>query len=138
MGTSGILIAPEGYRWSCWCQFHQHFTRAFFVWKCFSIVTFWRKKHFRTKNAHVKCWWNWRQLALAINLQLALFIFSLHFNTQVLQYTYRRPSLFAVFTILRIKKRVKTTISPLIFMIKNVTSANNYETLILQRDQIIF
>jgi len=47
-------------------QFHQRFTRAFFVQnfgakkqKCFSLVTFLAKKHFRTKNAHVKCWWNW-------------------------------------------------------------------------------
>jgi hypothetical protein len=40
----------------CSCsQFHQHFTRKFFVRKCFSLVTFWRKKHFRTKNADVKC-----------------------------------------------------------------------------------
>jgi hypothetical protein len=27
-----------------WCQFHQHFTCAFFVRKCFSLVTFWQKK----------------------------------------------------------------------------------------------
>jgi hypothetical protein len=26
----------------------------------FSLVTFCRKKHFRTKNALIKCWWNWR------------------------------------------------------------------------------
>jgi len=37
------------------CQFHQHFTRKFFVRKCFSLVMFWRKKHFRTKKAPVKC-----------------------------------------------------------------------------------
>ncbi len=40
-------------------QFHQHFTRNLFARKGFSLVTFWRKKHFRTKNASIKCWWNW-------------------------------------------------------------------------------
>jgi len=39
-------------------QFHQHFTRSFFVRKCFYLVTFWQKKIFRTKNAHKKRWWN--------------------------------------------------------------------------------
>jgi len=28
---------------------------------CFSLVTFWQKKHFRTKTARIKCWWNWPQ-----------------------------------------------------------------------------
>jgi len=32
---------------------------GFWVWNCFSLVTFWRKKIFRTKNARVKRWWNW-------------------------------------------------------------------------------
>jgi len=48
------------------CQFHQHFMRAFFE-------KFWRQKlqsfvlalrllapKFHTKNARVKCWWNWQ------------------------------------------------------------------------------
>jgi len=42
-------------------QFHQHFMRAFFVWKCFAQL-FSRyvlaKRHFCMKNARVKCWWN--------------------------------------------------------------------------------
>jgi len=25
----------------------------------YSLVTFWQKKHFCTKNAYIKCWWNW-------------------------------------------------------------------------------
>jgi len=29
--------------------------------RSFSLVKFWWKKHFRTKNACVKCWWNWPQ-----------------------------------------------------------------------------
>jgi len=51
------------------CQFHQHFTRAFFVWKSFwQLFSSYMKvgksctKHFRTKNAHLKCWWNWPQM----------------------------------------------------------------------------
>jgi len=45
-------------------QYHQHFTRAFFVWKSFwqlfsSCVL--AKKHFRTKNTRVKCWCNGHQ-----------------------------------------------------------------------------
>ncbi len=37
------------------CQFHQHFLCAFFALKCFSLVMFWQKKHFRMKKARVKC-----------------------------------------------------------------------------------
>jgi hypothetical protein len=43
------------------CQFNQRYMWAFFVQKCFSLVTFWQKKIFCTKNAHVKRWWNWLQ-----------------------------------------------------------------------------
>jgi len=43
------------------CLFHQHFTGAFFVQKCLSLFTFRQKKHFRPKNARVKCWWHWLQ-----------------------------------------------------------------------------
>ncbi len=35
-------------------QFHQHFTCAFFVQKCFSLVAFWQKS--------TKFWWNWPQV----------------------------------------------------------------------------
>jgi len=42
------------------CQFHQRFFVRKSFWQLF-LVTFWQKKHFRTKNAHVKCWWNWPQ-----------------------------------------------------------------------------
>jgi len=47
-------------------QFHQHFTREFLVRKCFTQLfstymqlekSCW--KDFRTKNACIKCWWNW-------------------------------------------------------------------------------
>jgi len=50
------------------CQFYQHFMCVFFIWK-----SFWQlfssymwvekssEKHFCTKKAHVKCWWNWLQ-----------------------------------------------------------------------------
>ena len=41
------------------CQFHQHYTHAFFLRKCFSLDTFWQKKHFRTKITREKRWWNW-------------------------------------------------------------------------------
>jgi len=43
-------------------QFHIHFTRAFFVWKCFFCQNVTREKLRKAicmKNAHVKCWWNW-------------------------------------------------------------------------------
>jgi len=30
----------------------------------FSLVTIWRKKHFRMKKARVKCWWNWMPVIL--------------------------------------------------------------------------
>jgi hypothetical protein len=45
-------------------QFHQWFLCAFFVrasfWQLF-LVTFRLCQKFRTKNARVKCWWNWHQ-----------------------------------------------------------------------------
>ncbi len=49
-----------------WCQFHQHFTRVFFVQKfcakffCTYILglIFFRRKNI-SANAHIKCWWNW-------------------------------------------------------------------------------
>ncbi len=41
------------------CQFHQHFTRTFSykIWCQTRNVS--RKKDVRTKNAHLKRWWNW-------------------------------------------------------------------------------
>ncbi len=39
-------------------QFHQHFTRAFFVLKFVKIQTLSREKTFVQKKARVKCWWN--------------------------------------------------------------------------------
>jgi len=42
-------------------QFHQRFSRAFFVQKCFFLVTFWQQKALLYKNACKKYWWNWLQ-----------------------------------------------------------------------------
>jgi len=42
-------------------QFHQHFTCMFFIRKCFFCQNVTREKHFGTKNAGVKRWWNWHQ-----------------------------------------------------------------------------
>jgi len=47
--------------WTSRCQFHQHFTCAFFIRKCFSMLRVWLWTNFRTKNLLVKRWWNWRQ-----------------------------------------------------------------------------
>ncbi len=53
------------------CQLHQHFTNKFFLRKqieqliSFYVLTyarFRRKKHFHTKNMHVKRWFNWPQI----------------------------------------------------------------------------
>jgi len=41
-----------------WSQFHQQFTCEYFI-KSFFLVAFWLWTNFRTKNARVKCWWNW-------------------------------------------------------------------------------
>jgi len=43
------------------CQFHQCFSNAFFVRKCFFCQKVTRENHFCAKNSHVKCWWNWLQ-----------------------------------------------------------------------------
>jgi len=54
------------------CWFHQHITRAFFAdilsptslkAERFSFVIFGTK--LLTKNAHVKCWWNWHQVSIS-------------------------------------------------------------------------
>jgi len=47
-------------------QFHQHFMRAFFVWKCFTqlfssyvFALQFSGAKISPKKAQVKCWWNW-------------------------------------------------------------------------------
>jgi hypothetical protein len=45
-----------------WCQFHQHFKRTYkSLFSSFSLLWVWLWTNFCTKNAHLKCWWNWRQ-----------------------------------------------------------------------------
>jgi len=57
--------------WECWerhlianapfrCQFHQHFTWAFFVqkYKSFSLIMFWHWRKHESTFACVNCWWN--------------------------------------------------------------------------------
>jgi len=58
-------------KWTARCQFHQHFTRTFFVRMCLAqlfssnvLALAKVQNHFCTKNARVKCWWNWPQLSL--------------------------------------------------------------------------
>ncbi len=41
---SGVLLSTR-------CQFHQHFTRAFFIRKCFLCQNVIREKHFHAKNS---------------------------------------------------------------------------------------
>jgi len=63
-GKNDHLVATLG-------QFHQHFTRKFLYESAFFAKTKLEKsctKHFRTKNACVKCWWNW-PLVLYVLLQ---------------------------------------------------------------------
>jgi len=43
------------------CQFHQHFSRAFFVQIFGAKPNVTRENDARTKNSYVFCWWNWRQ-----------------------------------------------------------------------------
>jgi len=59
------FLLKEYWRISCllnvgeidyWCQFHQQFTRAFFIRKCFFCQNVTREKHFRTNKLLVKCW----------------------------------------------------------------------------------
>ena len=55
------------------CQFHQHFTCSFFIWKsfkklfctyCLGLYFFGGRK--LAQKLLVKCWWNWLQVYLAI------------------------------------------------------------------------
>jgi len=41
--------------------FHQHFTCTFLYESIFFRQNVTREKNFRTKNARVKCWWNWHR-----------------------------------------------------------------------------
>ncbi len=50
------------------CQLHQHFIRAFFVWKCFAKLlsnynVAWKffGKRISAQKLVAKCWWNWLQ-----------------------------------------------------------------------------
>jgi len=60
--------------------FHQHFMSVFLVRKCFFAKNVTREKHFcflvpkfRTKNARVKHWWNWRQVFVTLTFYEQLF-----------------------------------------------------------------
>jgi len=50
-------------------QFHQHFTCAIFVHKCFFCQNVQLEKscanHFHTKNVCIKCWWNWPKVSIS-------------------------------------------------------------------------
>ena len=71
-----------GRKESC-SQFHQRFTLEYFVrtsfWQLF-LVTFWLWGEIRTKNSHVKRWWNWHLnnpfyvLLLHVYLPFTLFV----------------------------------------------------------------
>jgi len=85
------------------CQFHQHFTRTFLYGSAlrrFSLVTFWLwwkdfggKKHFRTKNACLKCWWNCHQSAKKTKLKLGKFGFNDNFYGDSVHYEIRHRSI---------------------------------------------
>ncbi len=54
------------------CHFHQLFTRARFLYKSAFLTPKFltkalRSAKFCTKNARVKCWWNWRQVVCLEN-----------------------------------------------------------------------
>ncbi len=57
------LLLPSG------VNFINVYTYEFFVWTSFwqlFLETFWLWMNFCTKNARVKCWWNWRQTSLIL------------------------------------------------------------------------
>jgi len=46
--------------------------------KAFFLVPFWQKKHFCTKNAGIKCWWNWHQKFLENRQRIHLLLQTVH------------------------------------------------------------
>jgi hypothetical protein len=56
------------------CQFQQHFTQAFFIWKCFVLLfsnctlTLWNfVERVSAQKLLIKCWWNWLQRSFYTN-----------------------------------------------------------------------
>jgi len=47
------------------------------------LVTFWWKKYIRTKNARVKCWWNWHLRTHFVILRQYLYIYLIWIYFQV-------------------------------------------------------
>jgi len=62
-----LLVAQQH-----WCQFHQHFTCAFFVQKCFaqlfsnySLALYFFGTKISAQKLLVKCWWHWHQVSIS-------------------------------------------------------------------------
>ncbi len=61
-----FTVTADYFMISSWGQFHQHFTRTFFVWKQiaqlvsnYSLALWLFVKRILAKKARVKCLWNW-------------------------------------------------------------------------------
>jgi len=93
-----------------WCQFHSHFTHAFFVQKCFFRQNVTREKLCEAlsyKNACVKCWrviesfWNWISSIVLTHLRLYLYVCSsktdLSFNSYNLNWRKSPPNNYGLF-----------------------------------------
>jgi len=64
-------------------QFHQHFTRTFFVWKWISLVTFGFVIFLRQNFVQVKRWWKWRQVSISPTFFQRLFCTKANFSSNV-------------------------------------------------------
>ncbi len=69
LGLNVFLVICGAYFPVFWGQFHQNFTRAFFIQKQIAqLFSNYRSalwlygKRISSKNARVKCWWNWLQV----------------------------------------------------------------------------
>ncbi len=61
-----IISVVLNRRCAFFCQFHQRFTRAFFIqifWQCQNITKKRCRNNICTKNSYVKCWWNWHKVS---------------------------------------------------------------------------
>ncbi len=106
-------------------QFHQCFTRGFFLWKCFFCHNVAREKHLHTKNARKKCWWNWPQM-----LQFSDWIFFSLIRQTRSQYDYNNKTWFACFQILNFEFKCMSIMKKINLKIEyfGLKATNGYNT----------
>ncbi len=103
LANQRVSILP----WQNRFEFHKHFTHVFFYWSLlssFSLLRVWLWTNFRTKNLHVKCWWN--RLLATFSFMAVAIRFRLH-NRKIV--TFQMKKVETVKTISNLISDIKKT-----------------------------